>query len=491
MYFEDLFDKSTKREYLFLKVLYLNNTSSMKKIELCNKLNITMPTLRNMIIRVQEEYFNKEDIQQYVRLDVSLNEVALHIIEPMNFGCLISKILKNSRIYTLLSYVIDNTQEKCLIQMSLELLRSSTAIGKTIAQCNEILKEFNLKIKNGQIVGDAKQLIYFTYQFYWFTLDSKCLNNDLATYLIEKYSIKLSIVQKAQISLLICVIEKYYINIKDTALDEELYRSFHQTKLFKDLYRFYTNKYINWGEISIKFVTLLTVLFFSGFSMIPFKVLKLYSFKDCNNVYIFDQLITILNEIYDLNRLEDRLQLEENIITTLYRICVFDGLWYSVDEITLNYYFTSFNSKFNEAFIKELVDFLKKDVCFQNKSIQLKYLYKVLVISLFPLKKREEFSILVGYISKVSPILSNAVSSKIKKKLEDKINVRIESFKEECHYDLIISDFKEEYIKNCLGDVPYFKVTNMAVNFDVKELFSYVEEIEYNKFFSKARNLFI
>ncbi|MDQ8230923.1 helix-turn-helix domain-containing protein, partial [Enterococcus faecium] len=415
------------------------------------------------------------------------------ILKSINFNYLTSKILKNSRIYMLLNFVLNNKEEKSLIQLSSDLMMSATTFGKILAKCNKILAEFDLKIKYGKIVGETKQLIYFSYQFFWFIYDYRTTNEDLVFFLEKQYNIKLDIVQRTQIGLLRQLIEKYYIYIKNSKIDESIYEQLHDTKLYKDVYFFYRNKYINWNNQSIVYVTLLTIVFFKGFSMLPFKIIKLYSFKERSNLCIFDQLLTILNEVYDFEKLEDRTQLEVNIITTLYKLCMFNGLWYSVDEITLNYYFISFNSKFNTSFITALVDFLENDLCFKNKKVHLKYLYEVLVVSLFPLKKKKDFSIKLGYICKASPILSNAVSNKIAKKLEEKVNVVVESFRDDCEYDLVISDFSEEHVRQlsrCKNYNNYYRVTNLAVNVDIKELSTIVEKIEYDKYFSKAERLF-
>ena len=494
MYFEDLFDKTTKREYLFFKILYLNEENHMKKIELCDSLKITMPTLRSMIARIQEEYVEDEKIKDYLKLEVSVDEVRLCILKPINFEYLISKILENSRIYILLKYALKNKEEKSLVQLSNDLMLSATTFGKILVKCNKILAEFNLKIKYGMIIGDTKQIIYFAFQFFWFTSEYKPVNEALIFFLEKKYNMELNIIQKAQISLLSHLIEQYYVCIKELKIDESIYERLNDTKLYKDMYFFYGNKYLNWKEQSIIYVTLLTIVFFKGFSMLPFKIIKLYSFKEDSCLCIFDQLLTILNEVYDFEKLEDRTHLEENIITTLYKLCVFDGLWYSVDEITLNYYFVSFNSKFNTSFITALVDFLENDLCFKNKKVHLKYLYEVLVVSLFPLKKKKEFSIKLGYICKASPILSNAVSNKIAKKLEGKVNVIVESFRDDCEYDLVISDFSEEHLRQlsrCKNYNNYYRVTNLAINVDIKKLSTIVEKIEYDKYFSKAERLFL
>ncbi|MDQ8240814.1 hypothetical protein Q3C67_13490, partial [Enterococcus faecium] len=91
MYFEDLFDRSTKREYLFFKILYLNENNYMKKVELCDSLQITMPTLRSMITRIQEEYMTDEKIKDYLKLEVNIDEVRLCILKSINFNYLTSK----------------------------------------------------------------------------------------------------------------------------------------------------------------------------------------------------------------------------------------------------------------------------------------------------------------------------------------------------------------------------------------------------------------
>ncbi|EMF0525540.1 hypothetical protein H7562_002443, partial [Enterococcus hirae] len=71
--------------------------------------------------------------------------------------------------------------------------------------------------------------------------------------------------------------------------------------------------------------------------------------------------------------------------------------------------------------------------------------------------------------------------------------VHVESFRDDKEYDLVISDFSEEYTRQLLSHKNYFnyyRVANLAVNVDIKALSSVVEQIEYDKYFSQAQKLF-
>ena len=74
--------------------------------------------------------------------------------------------------------------------LSNELLISESTLFRKIKELNQVLKEFEISIWQGKLVGEESQIRYFYFQFYWYLTESKKdkLTNSETTYLgmIEK-----------------------------------------------------------------------------------------------------------------------------------------------------------------------------------------------------------------------------------------------------------------------------------------------------------------
>lgn len=68
--------------------------------------------------------------------------------------------------YQLLDYVFQH-REFTVVKITSDLAISESSLFRKIKEVNDLLKEFNLQIKNGSLQGEELQIRYFYFQLYW------------------------------------------------------------------------------------------------------------------------------------------------------------------------------------------------------------------------------------------------------------------------------------------------------------------------------------
>lgn len=158
MHNEQLFDHKGLQVYSLLLLLHLHNNHTHKS-ELCTALKITSPTLSQLT-----EQINAFDPQL---LTVTRHEVILNL--PYNgqaVNALNAQILASSLRFQLLDLYFKHshlTREETARILNISL----TSTNKLIGECNALLSEFKLELKQNMLRGSGIQFFYFYFNFYW------------------------------------------------------------------------------------------------------------------------------------------------------------------------------------------------------------------------------------------------------------------------------------------------------------------------------------
>ncbi|MER2005543.1 MAG: helix-turn-helix domain-containing protein, partial [Enterococcus casseliflavus] len=201
MYKEDLLDKDLKLEYILLKFLYLS-TGHIKKSDACRELEITMPTLTKLSENLQQQLKNEK-----VSFATNRYTLDLQVNDSVSLDDLTDTLLKKSVKYQIIHYLFQHAGYDAFV-LADELKISVGTLNRVIAECNQLLQHFELKIKNKKLAGTMTQRIYFYYNFLKMgetTIDS-VLIDELVAELAKK--ITLSIAQQKQLKIWLFVIMK-------------------------------------------------------------------------------------------------------------------------------------------------------------------------------------------------------------------------------------------------------------------------------------------
>ncbi|SEK18681.1 Mga helix-turn-helix domain-containing protein [Carnobacterium iners] len=252
MRIEDFLEKREVFQMTILKKLILEG-GKISYEKLRKELNITKASLANHLEEMKDYL---EEYQGDCQVDSDGVFVELFLGNHFSIRTVYIDYVKRSLKYQLIDYIF-KYQEFTIIKIISDFSISESSLFRKIKELNSLLKEFNIKIKNGQIYGEELQIRYFYFQVYWFLTTYEeyqevLLTNQNQTLMngFEKeLDIKMNDLSRRRISLW------FTISKKRASIPKKTYKNMVQKM------KPYKNDYLN------KQVRQLILLYFSRYSI--------------------------------------------------------------------------------------------------------------------------------------------------------------------------------------------------------------------------------
>ena len=485
MFKEDLLETSEKIEFNILKKIYINNGKINKNI-LCDELDISLPTLKNHIKKIQ--YLLKKNYKSKIKICCVKDFISLKHDNEICLKSLIDSYIENSFKYKILKFLFLNQSKKFTgIQLSNYFNISLATLNRKILECNLILKEFDISIKNYELTGSQLQIAYFYYLLFWnnkIDIFPTTLNNNNLTEVIEKsFNISLKINEKYPLDtwLKILMIRKRFF-VKDLFNDEFTEKNLtllEKSKIFIDLKNFFEKDSLN--KLCSTYLAYSTLCFILSFNVIPYETIR--SINDFNEGIPFKIFHLIVNEINNLyisapKNFNDNIKL--HLLSLCFKSYFFKGVFYSNNKIVTNYYLSEFRSHSREKFVNNLL--YKIQCSYKIKyNINPEYFKLCIILTLNYLNGISKHSITIGVLSRKENLVLNTTLDYLKKFLRRKFDVIVEvydEYKKEL-YDLIITDFNAPYIPKNYNNI--YICSNLAILYDLNNIVNILNTIEKTK----------
>ena len=235
MFKEDLLETSEKIQYNIFKKVYVNN-GKINKNDLCSDLNISLPTLKTHLKKI--EYLLNKYYKSKVKISSSKDFIFLKYETGVSLHSLTTYYIESSLKYKLLKFFfIKHTKKFTGIQICNYFNISLATLNRKILECNSLLKEFDISIKNYELTGSQLQISYFYYLLFWnnrIDISSVVSANHNITEVIEKtFNITLKISEKYPLYtwLKILMIRKKFF-VEDFFKDEFTKKNSSTKKIF-------------------------------------------------------------------------------------------------------------------------------------------------------------------------------------------------------------------------------------------------------------------
>lgn len=208
MNYESLLDKRESTQLKLLKELMLSNGRGTVPL-IAKKLNVSKVSLENYIEDLQDVL---ESYHGEIKLRTDGANLRLSMTNTFSMAQVEQDLYLNGIKYKILNYLF-HQREFSPVFLSNELLISESTLFRKIKELNLVLKEFEISIWQGKLVGEESQIRYFYFQFYWYLTESKKdkLTHSEKTYLgmIEKaLGLKLSFESQKKVSLWMAITKK-------------------------------------------------------------------------------------------------------------------------------------------------------------------------------------------------------------------------------------------------------------------------------------------
>lgn len=479
MYKEDLLDKDLKLEYILLKFLYLS-TGHIKKSDACRELEITMPTLTKLSENLQQQLKNEN-----VSFAINRYTLDLQVNDSVSLDDLTDTLLKKSVKYQIIHYLFQHAGYDAFV-LADELKISVGTLNRVIAECNQLLQHFELKIKNKKLAGTMTQRIYFYYNFLKMgeTAIDSVLIDELVAELAKK--ITLSIAQQKQLKIWLFVIMKKvtpHTTVGSLSPEEQIKINRCQEM---PICRFIRQAYVSKKSIcsvdEAKIVPFFICLFLVTVGGIPYEELRLGLYTNKNPVFeITDEVMAAIQSIYCLEASHTTIDIKASVFSLIAQVYYFHGVNYSIDRVTLNYYHKLFHNSLRDQVITDILQHIIAPTNLFTPT-KLNYLKKRLVFLIYLLSPKEEYRVRIGVLNMGSSLLADASIYLLKNELKGKQNVTISPYNNEEEYDLLISNARVPQLGNNYGQ--FYQVTAIGADLDVNQVSAIVDQIAYSKYHS-------
>ncbi|HAT4126180.1 TPA: helix-turn-helix domain-containing protein [Clostridium perfringens] len=486
MFKEDLLETSEKIQYNIFKKVYVNN-GKISKNNLCNELNISLPTLKNHLKKI-EDLLDK-CYKSKVKISYSKDFIFLKYNTGISLHCLTTCYIESSLKYKLLKFFfIKHTKKFTGIQICNYFNISLATLNRKILECNSLLKEFDISIKNYELTGSQLQISYFYYLLFWnnrIDISSVVSANHNITEVIEKtFNITLKISEKYPLYtwLKILMIRKIFF-VEDFFKDEftkKNLRILENTEIFIELKNFFEKDSLS--KSSSTYLAYSTLCFILSFNIIPYKVIKKISIVNESTPFkIFTLMTSEMSNLYTTSPSNFNDELKLHLLSLCFKSYFFKGVFYSNNKIVTNYYLNEFTSDSREKFVNNLL--LKINSLYKVKySFDPDYFKLCIILTLNYLSGVSKHSLTIGILSRIDSLILNTTIDYLRKFLRRKFDVIVEVYNEykKENYDLVITNFDPNYIPKNYNNIYIF--SNLAIQYDLNNIVKMLNEIEKTKF---------
>lgn len=440
MHNEQLFDHKSLQIYSLLMELHLRN-NHLSKTELCTRLKITSPTLTQLIDQIN-------NFDSHI-LTVTRHEVILKLpYKSSTITNLNHTLLATSPKFQLLDAYFKHsylTREEAAQHLNISL----TSINKLVGECNTLLKEFKLELKQNMVRGLGIQYFYFYYNFYW---NNPRIGNGLENIVISDHGFKefaatklgcdLNIIQAQQISLWLSLLSAKHELLQKYFVHEERPTNFYairETPLFQMLLTYFKQNWTYLNVSVIEYYSYLTFIFLNIHNVIYYPITEINSiFAESKYQQLLEQVTTILTNSYSFN--DNFISLRSSLYFTINKLLLLDGYYYSYDVLVLKNSARK-TQPFEEKVIQEILQ-IPVALGFELPDYKLTAIRDNLRMMIYPYKNLKRQTLQIGVISQLPIATRYAYITGMQNILNKDHSVIVSDFVTHNHYDLIISDFE-------------------------------------------------
>ncbi|ALS37122.1 hypothetical protein ABID30_002974 [Enterococcus rotai] len=449
-------------DYMNDILLFLyNNQGHATKNELVSEFQISLPTL-NEYLSFLQSFLEENQVNEQVEITLNGENISLKKEPTFPLKKVVVLFLEKSIKFQMVNQLFSKGELTC-DYFQLNYAISSATYYRKITELNDLLKEFRLQIKRGKLIGEEKQIRYFFFCFFWFlfedktSLEKETANQYLGFVDILKESLNLVFdpTEVLQIKLWMKisfrrltteynpVISPNY-DYPDRPLFEEINLALHT--YMKKIDRPYTIY-----EAYMFYDFFCSMNNFSPNSAFAFRLAEKQRRESSYLNYMNKVILKYLKQQGYLSSYASsaRLLYIENLLFQLHsQLYYFDGFILAFDNWTVKSIVNAHRHPFSGNEVFELMDIATKKFdqdgekgSYKNKFTEIHY-----TIILNHIAELNEEKIAIGVYHSLNPFIGELVIQHLTNVLGHKYPIKTEAFKEDSHYDILLSNIYSETI---------------------------------------------
>ncbi|BAK94982.1 MAG: helix-turn-helix domain-containing protein [Tetragenococcus halophilus] len=471
MRFEELLEKKEAKQVYLIKQLIIAG-GQMNVHEIRKVLELTKKSIDNYIEELIEDFkpYGKCCQLTYDGATITFSKTPDFSIEEFE-----KALYLNSPKYQILLALLEE-KEISPVRLSQELKISESSLSRKIRDLNKILKEFDLRIWQGKLMGEESQIRYFYFQLLWYLKQGYAQISARESHIIENIERGLNLefmsVAKQRVLLWLRVTKKR-ITIPDPQFKQfkEKFEPYKRDPLYLKLlpiirrsFSFYAVE-LKEEEIMLHFV------FLTGMSVLSQKDFHAYSLqrsKMTPTAWCDSIILETILRIYGPKNI--RKELEETCYYHLsqihLRLYFFVGDVEAYDRNNIWQLEETLSTSNIQSHVNQLLELSAKELQPQSNEqnslwamTAIKYLS---VLSIIDIRVNRE--VRVGIYLQLDELFKEATKNMLTLQLNSLNGVIVESFDEAKHYDLVITNTELDL------DTKIYRITELGSAYDLKEI---------------------
>ena len=460
MEISQLLERSEQRQVQIIYLLLERNGSATIK-EIAEHLNAYRNTIKEDIECLQLVFstFNHQ-----VELENNDGVITLETFGKISNLEVFYYFVENSTYYQILMWLLDYGRFD-IQSLAMKLTISEATLSRRIKGLNELLAEFDLKIKNGILVGSELQIRYFYFLLLWFgrpyhvnqenMIDKSSI--DLIQILEESLGFPFAEDGKIKLKIWLVVTKKRLVLFSNEETTEEFTAKEYRfsDNLFKELYRvlslFYSQFAYNWdySEAVMFYLFLLSNFTLEKDNPLTHEFITEVTRKNYPVAEMNAEVLRLIREIADTSKFSAAFRFKA--ITTLfrfhYRIYYFKGNFTFLGASGLDHLRDDLPDErlvdVSEVIVKrvlELANIPESDRAYTGFFLEEYYL------SLIYLAYRDlEFKLKVGCDFPFERDTADVFIDYLANRLDPRLKVDMLPYEEGQKYDLIVTNIQKNY----------------------------------------------
>ncbi|BAP85334.1 hypothetical protein LOOC260_107940 [Paucilactobacillus hokkaidonensis JCM 18461] len=492
MYKEDFLDSADRTIYLLAQRLYLLD-QPINKDDLAGEFGIAVSTLERYL-QLLTSLLAVPLKQEKIKIVNTDQLVALALDGHAN----LDQILLNDLVTSSINFQILECfywhGNKSIVQIMANLNLSESSFYRHLRTLNQLIAEFDVQIKNGQLIGKELQIRYLFYRIFRLTHALPPLDEPKIAFLMQQLQIELNFtftqtsLERVRLWLEVAHQRLLVVHQQDqdiSAQVQELYQNneIYETvaKCYRDVFKVQRHKNSHF-EVESLCIMLISMSVFNTTTNVVTRFSTIYRANKTSLARVVREVERSIFKVLGIKQNEWSFELTKSIFDLYARLFCFHGNLDALNDNYFDYYQQHYFSRESQFVVAQIMTELEQtskpklnELTRQNEHFLKLRLH--LIIREFRYQAKHE--LFVGLDTTFDIEADHLIGDMIKAPFKNELQVNVSSYQPGHSYDLIVTNYR-------IGAYDDAKLSYQITSFGTQKDFKQIHQLIKDRFYRKT-----
>lgn len=492
MYKEDLLDSSDKPIYLLAQHLYLAG-QPVSKIKLAKIFKVTMPTLERYLTKTISLLAIPIKKKQIILIEDEQNVALI-----FNGHATLDQVLLNDLVTSSINYQILVSfylhGDQTTVQMMTHLNLSESSLYRHLRGLNQLIREFEVQIQNGHLVGTELQIRYLFYRIFRSTQTPARMDEPEIGFLLQQLQFELNFtftqtsIKRVRLwleishqRLLTAPKQNQVIQpkIQELYQNNELYETV--AKCYRTVFHVQRQKKAHF-EVESLCVMLIGMSVFNSTTNVVTRFSVIYRANQTSLAKVVREFERVIFQVLGIKPKQCSFELTKSVFDLCAQLFCFQGHLDALDNHYVSYYQQYYFSREAQFVVQQIIQQLQKtsrpklNVLVRSNA---EFLVLRLHLIIREFRYQEEHELAVGLDTTFDIEVDHLISELIRAPFKGELQANVSSYQPGNSYDLIVTNYHSK---------PYddAKLSYQITSFGTKSDFENIHHLIKDRFYRQT-----